>query len=87
MEDALEDGVLVKVGVCGRYTVIFTANLLHPDFEDKEKRIALVEKGLEMLKIPNPEDTEYMRLRVIKKDRIWVVADGNAITFMKPEDY
>ena len=44
-------------------------------------------KGLELLKVPDPEDSEYMRLRVIEKDRIWVIADGQAITFMKPSDY
>ena len=87
LEQAIEDGVLVRVGLCGKYPVIFTSNLFSEGYEDKGKRMTLVNKGLEMLKVPDPEDTEYMRLRVIEKDKIWVIADGQAITFMKPSDY
>ena len=44
-------------------------------------------KGLELLKKYDSEDTDFMRLRVIEKDEIWVVYNGEGITFMKPEDY
>jgi len=86
-EQAIEDGILVKVGTCGKLPVIFTSNLFHDGYEDKEKRIELVKKGLELLRQPDKEDTDYMKLRVIEKRRIWVVLDGNGITFLKPEDY
>lgn len=86
-EQAIEDGILVKVGACGKVPVIFTTNLFYDGYEDREKRVELVKKGLEMLKQPDKEDTDYMKLRVIEKDKIWVILDGNGITFLKPEDY
>ncbi|MCB4791256.1 MAG: hypothetical protein LHV68_05150 [Elusimicrobia bacterium] len=87
LEEAIEDGVLAKVGFCGRYPVIFTSNLLYDGYEDQETRVKLVNKGLEALKKSDPEDTPDMKLRVLEKDKIWVIADTQAITFMKPEDY
>jgi len=86
-EQAIEDGILVKVGTCGELPVVFTSNLFHDGYEEKEKRIELVKKGLALLRQPDKEDTDYMKLRVIEKRRIWVVLDGNGITFLKPEDY
>ncbi|OGS23237.1 MAG: hypothetical protein A2252_09130 [Elusimicrobia bacterium RIFOXYA2_FULL_39_19] len=88
LEQAISDGILVKVGQCGRYAVIFTANLFYDGgYEDKDKRMILVQKGIEMLKQSGPEDSDCMRLRVVEKDKIWVIADGQAVTFMRPEDY
>ncbi len=86
-EQAIEDGILVKVGTYGKLPVVFTTNLFYDGYEEKEKRIELVKKGLEMLKQPDKEDTDYMKLRVIEKDKIWVILDGDGITFLKPEDY
>jgi hypothetical protein len=51
------------------------------------KRDALIKKGLNLLAKVDKEDTNYMRLRVVVKDKIWVVLNGEGITFMKPEDY
>jgi len=87
LEQAISDGVLVKVGNLGKLPVIFTTNLLEDGYEDKETRLVLINKGIEMLKKPDPEDSEYMKLRVIEKDKIWVIWDGNGITYLKPEDY
>ena len=85
---AIDDGVLVHVGWCGGMKVIFTSNLFAEGYEDAEKRRALVMKGVEMLKKPDPEDSQYMKLRVIEKDKIWVIWNtGEGITFLKPEDY
>lgn len=86
-EQAIEDGILVKVGTCARLPVVFTTNLFYDGYEEKDKRIELVKRGLEMLKQPDKEDTDYMKLRVIEKDKIWVILDGDGITFLKPEDY
>lgn len=86
-EQAIEDGVLVPVGMAGNQSVVFTSNLFADGYEDKDKRIALVNRGLEMLRQPNPEDSEHMKLRVIEKDKIWVIWNGEGFTFMKPEDY
>jgi len=86
-EQAVEDGVLVKVGYCGKIPVIFTSNLFYDGFEDTEVRTALINKGLKMLRQVVPEDTKYMRLRVIEKGKIWLIFDGSALTFLKPEDY
>jgi len=86
-EQAIEDGVLVHTGDCGKQKVLFTSNLFYDGYEDLEKRTALVKRGLEMLAKDDPEDTSYMRLRVIEKDKIWVIWNAEGITFMKPEDY
>ena len=86
-DQAIEDGVLVHTGYCGKERVVFTNNLFHEGYEDLDKRTALIKKGLEMLKKDDPEDTSYMRLRVIEKGKIWVIWNGDGFTFMKPEDY
>ena len=87
-EQAIEDGVLVPVGHIGNQSVVFTSNLFADGYEDEQKRKELVNRGLEMLRQSDPEDTDYMKLRVIEKDKIWVIWHaGEGFTFMKPEDY
>ena len=86
-EEAVSDGVLVPVGRCGQTKVVFTANLFHDGYKVKEARVNLIERGLKMLNEPDAEDSDYMKLRVIDKGKIWVILDGNGITFMKPSDY
>jgi len=86
-EDAVHDGVFLHVGNVSQEKVYITSNLFSEGYEDDNRRIELVNKGLEMLRKPDPEDTDYMWLRVIEKDRIWVVRNGEGYTFMKPEDY
>ena len=85
---AIEDGVLIVVGYCGKEKVVFTRTLFYDGYEDVEKRKALVMRGLELLKVPDAEDSEYMKLRVIEKDKLWVIwSAGEGFVFMKPEDY
>ena len=85
---AIEDGVLLVVGYCGKEKVVFTRTLFYDGYEDVEKRKALVVRGLELLKVPDAEDSEYMKLRVIEKDKLWVIwSAGEGFVFMKPEDY
>ena len=88
-EEAIEDGILVPVGrLTSGQKVVFTRSLFESGgYEDQVKRIELVQKGLNLLRRPDPEDTDYMKLRVIEKDQIWVIADGNGLTFMRPDDY
>jgi len=86
--DAVEDGIFVEVGSVGKNPVYFTTNLFESgSYQDHDKRVGLVKHGLDMLNEYDPEDSDYMRLRVIEKDEIWVVYNGEGITFMKPEDY
>lgn len=87
MQDAINDGVLVLVGKVDEINVVFTSNLFSDGYEDYTKRNALVKKGLDLLQKPDKEDTNYMKLRVIEKGKIWVIHNGEGITFMKPEDY
>jgi len=88
MDDALNDGVFIEVGVTqNNIRIVFTTNLFSESYKDFNKRDALIKKGLSMLNEPDNEDTDYMRLRVIVKDKIWVVLNSEGITFMKPEDY
>ncbi len=92
-DQAIEDGILVEVGEVQRndgnkIRVIFTRTLFEGGgYEDEAKRVAFVTRGMELLGKPDPEDTDYMRLRVIEEGEVWVIHDGNGITFMKPEDY
>ena len=87
-KDAVEDGIFVEVGSIGKEPVYFTSNLFESGgYEDQDKRISLLNKGLDLLRKEDPEDSDYMRLRVIEKDEIWVVYNGEGVTFMKPEDY
>ncbi len=86
--DAVEDGIFVEVGSVAEAPVYFTTNLFESGgYEDQEKRVGLVNKGLNMLQESDPEDSDYMRLRVIEKDEVWVIYNREGITFMKPEDY
>ena len=84
-KQALDDGLLVKTGelMPGHTPVIFTSNLFS---EVKNNYKKIIDKGLELLRQPNKEDSNYMKLRVIQKN-IWVIANSEGVTFMKPEDY
>jgi hypothetical protein len=84
-QQALDDGILVKTGFLmpDKVSVIFTSNLFN---EVKNNYKQIINKGLELLKQSNKEDSEFMKLRVIQKD-IWVIANSEGVTFMKPEDY
>ena len=89
-EQAIEDGVLIPAGTVRLIdgtpvSICFTANL-HSDYEDVESRAALTRRGLAMLNDDAPEDTGCGRLRIIEEGRIWIVWDGDGITFMRPED-
>ena len=85
---AIEDGVLVHVGWCGGMKVVLTRNLFYEGYEDVQRRKELVARGLELLKNPDAEDSEYMKLRVIEKDKLWLIwSAGEGFVFMKPEDY
>jgi hypothetical protein len=86
-EDAGRDGVFVHVGDVGKEKVYFTSNLFAEGYEDLQKRTELVNRGLELLRKPDREDTDYMHLRVIEKEKIWVVRTGEGFTYMRPEDY
>ena len=85
---AIEDGVLIVAGYCGKEKVVFTRTLFYDGYEDVQRRKELVARGLELLKTPDPEDSEFMKLRVIEKDKLWVIwSAGEGFVFMKPEDY
>ncbi|MDA2912533.1 hypothetical protein MYX77_00985 [Acidobacteriia bacterium AH_259_A11_L15] len=86
-EQAVEDGILVHTGTVGPHKVYFARTLFDEGYEDLQKRVDLVNTGLELLRQPDPEDTPYMKLRVLRKDKIWVVAEPGKLTYMKPEDY
>lgn len=83
---AIDDGVLVKVGEIRGVPIIFTTNLFK-DFADDWTRKCLILRGIRMLTKPHPDDTDSMHLRVIENDAVWVIYDGDGFTFMHPEDY
>ncbi|MFA6064934.1 MAG: hypothetical protein WCW44_00090 [archaeon] len=86
LQNALDDGMLVQVGKLANLNipVVFTSNLFT---EVKDHYQDIVTKGLELLNKKDEEDDDNYRLRVIEKDRIWVIANSEGVTFMKPEDY
>ncbi|MBI4231995.1 hypothetical protein HY605_02080, partial [Candidatus Peregrinibacteria bacterium] len=87
-EQAVEDGVLIPVGSINTQQILFTTGLYYDGFEGDELKIKeVVIKGLELLQKPDLEDTDYTKLRVIEKGKIWVVWNSDGYTFMKPEDY
>ena len=86
LQNALDDGILVKVGELSnlKIPVVFTTNLFS-DVKDHYREI--ITRGLELLNKSDDEDSEYSRMRILEKDRIWVIANEEGVTFMKPEDY
>jgi len=89
-EEAIADGVLTPTGFAftdtgTRVNVTFTTHLFEA-FRDAEERSALVREGLTALADPNPED-DGRRLRVLRDGTIWVIWDGDGITFLYPDDY
>ena len=95
-EDAIADGTLVQVGAVVRVqlpgqpkasvTICFTS-ALYVDFQDQAQRDALIREGVRALAQPHPDDTESMRLRVLRDESIWVILDGDGLTFLYPSDY
>jgi hypothetical protein len=86
--DAVEDGIFVEVGSAGDAPIYFTTNLFESGgYRERQKRADLVMTGIELLKKPDPKDSDYIHLRVIEEGQIWVVYNGEGITFMRPEDY
>ena len=87
-DQAFEDGILIFVGYAGRERVVFTRTLFNEGYEAETLRRTLVEKGLALLRKDDPEDSSTMRLRVIEKDKLWVIWNSvEGITFLKPENY
>jgi len=87
-DQAIDDGFLVFTGNWGDERVLFTSALFAQGYEDAEKRTRLIELGLKHLRQPDKEDTAEMRLRVIEKNKIWVIWNpGYGVTFLQPEDY
>lgn len=86
LQNALDDGILVKVGELSnlKIPVVFTSNLFN-DVKDHYREI--ITRGLEMLNKTDEQDSEYSRMRILEKDSIWVIANSEGVTFMKPEDY
>jgi hypothetical protein len=70
------------------WPVYFAASLWEQGYKKSVKRReVLVKAGIELLKRPDPEDTDYMRLRVIRDGRLWVIAEPGKLTYLKPSDY
>lgn len=86
-KQAIEDGVLISVADIAGQSIVFTANLFQDGYEDTDRRNQLIERGMKLLEIPDEEDTDAMKMRVIEKNRIWVIQDGEGVCFLRPDDY
>lgn len=78
---------MVHTGNIGHHQVYFTRTLWDQGYDDLERRVELVNRGLDLLRKPDPEDTQYMKLRVIENDQLWVIAEPGKITYLTPHDY
>jgi type I site-specific restriction endonuclease len=83
-QQAINDGFLIKVGKISNLPVVFTSNLFE---EVKDHYQEIIQQGLTLLNQPNFEDDKYSKMRIIKPNQIWVIANAEGVTFMKPEDY
>lgn len=87
VKDAVRDGVFMGCGKFSFIPIYFTTNLYSNGYEDDDKREKLIERGIELLTQREIEDTEYLKLRVIEKNKIWVTQNYEGIIYMKPSDY
>lgn len=92
-EDALRDGVFVKLGMIGEVPVYATANCYaRAGLDNPVQRRGVVLEAIKALRAPDPEDTDW-KLRVLHKgiaadyECLWVVLNDEGITIMLPEDY
>ena len=90
-QQAIADGVLVPTGFAKttsgkRIGICFTGHLFE-EFNDEKERQKLVEEGLARLRKLDREDSRHRKLRVLRGGLIWVIWDGDGITFLYPEDY
>ena len=89
-QDAIDDGVLVPYQfTCKgkRYDVCFT-RALHERYADAPQLREIIAKtGIRLLGQPDREDDGYRKLRVIEAKKVWVIEDGEGITYLRPEDY
>jgi len=94
-EQALDDGNLIELGKLSTGQKVVVTSALFESFKREKGMLSdesaaeldkLIQHGVEMLNIPAIQDSESMKLRAIEPN-IWVVADGNGLTFMRPDDY
>lgn len=93
-EQALEDGVLVKLGTVSGVPVLATTNCFYKaGLDNPLQRHGVVLEAVQALNKPDPEDDGFRKLRVLHKgkavdyDCLWVIQDAQGITIMLPEDY
>lgn len=91
LEQAVLDGILTIIATLGPCPVVINTGLLKERGFDKDSSglPQFVDEGLKALRVPDKEDGEgpgARRLRVLEK-KLWVIGDGQTITFLRPEDY
>jgi hypothetical protein len=92
---AVDDGCLVEIAKLPSGKKIVFSRALFCDLggEDENPELGqtairhMIKKGVELLKIADPEDSPNYRLRVIKPGEAWVIMDLNGLTFLRPDDY
>lgn len=90
-EQAVADGALVPLTKIGNKPVLCTSNAFHrlrlntnPMFV-----ISVLLQALTALKQSNPDDSEYMKLRVLqfRGKEYWAIEDLTCTTILLAEDY
>lgn len=85
-EDAVEDGQQSIIGSIGKDKVYITSTIID-EFDNEDRQKVLVDRVKAALDISDPEDTDYMKLRVLEKDKLWVIKAADGITIIHPSDY
>ena len=88
-KDAIHEGVLVPIAVDfegEKHRVCFTDTLYAKLKAHPQMLRCVVQTGFEKLLVPHPDDTRLPRRRVIIKDTLWVMQDGEGIIFLEPQD-
>ena len=89
-EQAITDGILIpyqftykreKTDCC------FSRGLWEKHCHSPSQLREICRKGMQLMELYDEEDDGNRKLRVISKSRIWVIFDGDGITFLRPEDY
>ncbi len=91
--EAVADGILIELGSLGEIPVYATANCFErAGLDNPLHQKGVVLEAVAALKKPDPEDSDYMKLRVLHKgiaadyDCLWAILDGQGVTLMFPED-
>ena len=88
-QDAISDGVLVPYTFTHNHRKLdacFSAGLYEKYQNDPKSLSWIARRGIKLLQQYDLEDDVVCKRRVIVKGQIWVIEDGDGITFLTPQE-